>query len=44
MIKATTILILKALEGRGAECMITTLARAYVEMGNSVHLPVQFIL
>lgn len=30
--------ILKALEGRGAERMVTTLASAYVKMGHSVHI------
>ncbi|WP_228153142.1 glycosyltransferase [Psychrobacter sp. MES7-P7E] len=30
--------ILKALEGRGAERMVTTLASAYVKMGYSVHI------
>lgn len=32
------LLILKALEGRGAERMVTTLARAYIEMDYSVHV------
>ena len=32
------LLILKALEGRGAERMVTTLARAYIEMDYSVHI------
>ena len=30
--------ILKALEGRGAERMVTTLASAYAKMGHSVHI------
>ena len=33
-----TLFILKALEGRGAERMVTTLASAYVKMGHSVHV------
>lgn len=32
------LLILKALEGRGAERMVTTLARAYIEMNCEVHV------
>lgn len=32
------LLILKALEGRGAERMVTTLARAYADMGYRVHV------
>ncbi|MGP9638172.1 glycosyltransferase [Psychrobacter sp. AOP3-A1-26] len=32
------LLILKALEGRGAERMVATLARAYADMGYSVHV------
>lgn len=32
------LLILKALEGRGAERMVTTLARAYVDMNYRVHV------
>ncbi|SLJ84839.1 glycosyl transferase, group 1 [Psychrobacter sp. DAB_AL43B] len=32
------LLILKALEGRGAERMVTTLARAYIEMSYHVHV------
>lgn len=32
------LLILKALEGRGAERMVTILARAYLEMGYDVHV------
>lgn len=32
------LLLLKALEGRGAERMVTTLAHAYVEMGYRVHI------
>ena len=32
------LLILKALEGRGAERMVTTLARAYIEMNYHVHV------
>ncbi|MEN6670635.1 glycosyltransferase [Psychrobacter sp. B38] len=35
---ATILFILKALEGRGAERMVTTLASAYVKMGHSVHI------
>lgn len=35
---ATILFILKALEGRGAERMVTTLASAYVRMGHSVHI------
>ena len=32
------LLLLKALEGRGAERMVTTLARAYADMDYSIHL------
>ena len=32
------LLILKALEGRGAERMVTTLARAYIDMNYEVHV------
>lgn len=32
------LLILKALEGRGAERMVTTLARAYIDMNYAVHV------
>lgn len=35
---ATILFILKALEGRGAERMVTTLASAYVKIGHSVHI------
>lgn len=38
MPQATILLLLKALEGRGAERMVTTLAHAYVEMGYRVHV------
>lgn len=38
MPQSIIILILKALEGRGAERMVTTLAHAYVEMGHNVHV------
>ncbi len=38
MTQPIILLILKALEGRGAERMVTTLARAYVEMGYDVHV------
>ncbi|WP_201617983.1 glycosyltransferase [Psychrobacter urativorans] len=38
MSKPIILLILKALEGRGAERMVTTLARAYVEMDYCVHV------
>lgn len=34
----TILFILKALEGRGAERMVTTLASAYVKMGHRVHI------
>ena len=36
--KPTILLILKALEGRGAERMVTTLARAYIDMDYKVHV------
>lgn len=36
--KLTILLILKALEGRGAERMVTTLARAYIDMDYDVHV------
>ena len=36
--KPTILLILKALEGRGAERMVTTLARAYIDMDYDVHV------
>lgn len=38
MKKPIILLILKALEGRGAERMVTTLARAYADMNYSVHV------
>lgn len=38
MKKPIILLILKALEGRGAERMVTTLARAYVDMNCDVHV------
>ncbi|WP_350656278.1 glycosyltransferase [Psychrobacter sp. S1-30-MNA-CIBAN-0213] len=38
MTQPIILLILKALEGRGAERMVTTLARAYVKMGYRVHV------
>lgn len=36
--KPIILLILKALEGRGAERMVTTLARAYIDMDYDVHV------
>ena len=38
MTKPIILFILKALEGRGAERMVTTLARAYVQMEYQVHM------
>ncbi|WP_352337421.1 glycosyltransferase [Psychrobacter sp. 16-MNA-CIBAN-0192] len=38
MKKPIILLILKALEGRGAERMVTTMARAYIEMNYEVHV------
>ncbi|KAA0914430.1 glycosyltransferase [Psychrobacter sp. ANT_WB68] len=38
MTQPIIVLILKALEGRGAERMVTTLAHAYIEMGYSVYV------
>ncbi len=38
MTQPIILLILKALEGRGAERMVTTLARTYIEMDYSVHV------
>ncbi|ALF58743.1 glycosyltransferase [Psychrobacter urativorans] len=38
MTRSIVLLILKALEGRGAERMVTTLARAYIEMNYDVHV------
>ena len=38
MTKPIILLILKALEGRGAERMVTTLARAYADMNYCVHV------
>lgn len=38
MTSPTILLILKALEGRGAERMVVTLAHAYIEMGCHVHI------
>lgn len=38
MTKPIILFILKALEGRGAERMVTTLARAYVQMNYQVHV------
>ena len=38
MKKNKILLILKALEGRGAERMVTTLARAYIDMDYKVHV------
>lgn len=38
MTQPIILLILKALEGRGAERMVTTLAHAYVEMNYKVHV------
>lgn len=38
MTKPIILLMLKALEGRGAERMVATLARAYVEMSYDVHV------
>ncbi|WP_201594521.1 glycosyltransferase [Psychrobacter vallis] len=38
MTQPIILLILKALEGRGAERMVTTLARAYIQMDYSVHV------